>query len=80
MRIQGAGTIREDQTSLDIHLELTNMNHTKPLALSVTTPATQASGKSTEHATGQTTAKNQQDIPFFGDETGKCIYITLWVA
>lgn len=70
MRIQGVGTIRGDNTSLDLHLELTSMKYPQPSAESA--PAS-ASVQSTEQARGPTTAKHQQDIPSFGVETGKCI-------
>lgn len=92
MRIQGAGTIRGDNTSLDIHLELTSvkdpqpsapsMNDPQPSAPSAAAPITPASVQSTdsEQARGQTTANYQRDTPLFGVETGKCIYITTMVV
>ena len=73
MRIQGAGTIRGDNTSFDIHLELTSINDPQPTTPSTPAPA---SVQSTEQARGPTAAKYQQDIPLFGVETGKRIYIT----
>ena len=77
MRIQGAGTIRGDNTSLDIHLELTSMHDPQPSAAA---PMTPASVQSTEQARGPTTAKYQQNAPLFGVENGRCIYITTLVV
>lgn len=74
MHIQGSGTISADHTSLDIHLEITNVNDSQPSAPSAPALTTPASVQST--AVGPYTAKYQQDLPFFGAETGKCIYIS----
>ena len=76
MHIQGSGTISADHTSLDIHLEITNVNDSQPSAPSAPAPSAPASTQSTEKAVGPYTAKYQQDLPFFGVETGKCIYIS----
>lgn len=77
-RIQGVGTIRGDNTSLDIHLELTSMDDPQPSAPSMNDPQPSAesipapaSVQSTEQARGPTTAKYQQDIPSFGVETAE---------
>ena len=80
MRIQGSGTVSEDRKSLDIHLEITNMNGFQPSAPSSPESTTPASVQSTEKTIGPYTAKYKQDIPSFGVETGKCIYISARVV
>lgn len=80
MHIKGSGTISADHTSIDIHLEITNVNDSQPSAPSAPAPSTPASVQSIEKAMGPYTAKYQQDLPFFGVETGKCIYIYIYIC
>lgn len=80
MRIEGAGNVSADRTSLDIHLEITNMNESQPSAPGAPAATWPASVHSTEQATGPHNAWYQQDTPSFGVETSKCIYLTALVV
>lgn len=72
MRIEGAGIIGPDGTSLDIHLEITNINESQPSVTPSTPPATPTA---VVHSSVQSIEPNvawyQQDKPSFGAETGE---------
>lgn len=78
MQIEGAGTISPDSTSMDIHLEITNINESLSSA-SLAIPSKPAAilpaaVHSTPQATKPYNAWYQQDKPSFGIETGKSMY------
>ena len=74
MRIEGAGIIGADGTSLDIHLEITKINENQPSATLSAPPGTPTA---VIHSTAQSIdikpngAWYQQDKPSFGAETGE---------